>query len=683
VGNWVATTPLEPSKDERFEVIRELGTRKPPLFAARMTTGGRLVVVERIARSTFGEVPIEPLVASPRILASVQHTNLARVRDFHVGREVITIVTDYIDGQLWSEMVGVGAKMPPSIALRLVADLCTALTVLRATRGPGGEVMPAAHGEVVGSNIVVSLDGNVRLLHACRIRPPAKGEAIDLQSFPLPSDYASVAPEVLEGRPAEMAADVYSVGALAWEALSGSPLFAGADRDGILTELRSGGAPRARVSAEDSWAVPIVDVVARALSTDPSKRFPSAAMMGVEIRRIAGARLPNVPAVAAFVKGAVGERVVERRRKLEASGAPAKLTSPQEMSFAPKAPPLPVHVVSKTATLRPVLGIDSDVSSKPSSGEFLSESDFEPASAGSRTLLAASAVAPLAPSPPLGANTAPPLPPSPPLSANAAAQLPQGPPLAARAAARPAPAIPPVISSRIQTLASPMAAPPPPAASPEELPKPLPSSESEAEQPFTLMTAAAPTPQANSFTFSLMEPPSEQTAALISLPPARDRNRETMPSIRVIKEKRSSRRRVGIALVSAVCAAGLVIVGWGLVQRNAAEEGAAVAAAAAREPTPSVEQPHTPPAAPVQAEKSPMATGAPSEPARFSPPAPTASAASVTPAPSLSPPQVARPRAASTHRVAGPTRTTPSTVATPQATSSPSKPKYSFDPTSI
>src|SRR6202040_3773548 len=84
----------EASLDERFELIRELGSRKTPAFLARMrdAEGQRLVVVERFPRAALGEAPIEPLVAAPRAIAEVRHTNLARVREFRVESDVISTV---------------------------------------------------------------------------------------------------------------------------------------------------------------------------------------------------------------------------------------------------------------------------------------------------------------------------------------------------------------------------------------------------------------------------------------------------------------------------------------------------------------------------------------------------------------------------------------------------------------
>jgi eukaryotic-like serine/threonine-protein kinase len=328
VGDTAGASARESSPDDRFERIRELRSHETPTFLARMRDPGgakgpgspgveRLVVLEQFSRAALGDSPIEPLVAASRVIAALHHTNLARVREFRVGRDVITTVTDFIDGELLSELFDEGTRIPPRIALRIVLDVCTGLTVLRALREPGGQPMPTTHGEVVGSNILIGLDGNARLMRAGRVRAELRRGASTPEALPLPKDFASLAPEVLEGHPADGRSDVYSVGVLLWQALSGEALFGAADAPTILGRLRSGDVPPARISADEPWAAPMADLIARTLEADPVKRLASAGMLAVELRKIAGANVATAANVSAFVKEVAGEKIAARRAALE------------------------------------------------------------------------------------------------------------------------------------------------------------------------------------------------------------------------------------------------------------------------------------------------------------------------------------------------------------------------------
>src|ERR1019366_9564225 len=132
--------------------------------------------------------------------------------------------------------------------------------------------------------VVVGLDGGPRVVRPCRTRGDGNKSGRSANAY--------LAPEILLGdESADARADVYGVGAMLWEALSGKPLFANTQASAIVTSLLSGRIPRATVPEASPWAAPLVEVEARAMSADPEKRFGSAASLAAELRRVAGAKL--------------------------------------------------------------------------------------------------------------------------------------------------------------------------------------------------------------------------------------------------------------------------------------------------------------------------------------------------------------------------------------------------------
>ncbi len=341
-----------PHDDPRTRVVREIGARAVPTYLAiAAVPGGRgqLVVVERLARS--GGLSDEDAAASVRVaraVAMLEHPNVVRVRDVTVRAEEVRVVHEFVDGErlseLWRVDAGPDAIPPLSVALRALIDVLTGLSALHNIRdAQRQQPLRIAHGELTAANVLIGIDGVARVLLAGRIRRPG-----DLPK----NGYATLAPEVLEGGAYDARADVYSVGALLWEALSGTPVFPSVTVEGIVLRVRSGEMERAFVPDDAPWAAPLADIAARAMASTPEKRFPTAAAMAAEMRKVIGAKLTTPLRVTTFMKTAAGDRIAARRASAEATANGAGI------SLAPRAPPAP-------APPRPPQGAPPKPSMKP------------------------------------------------------------------------------------------------------------------------------------------------------------------------------------------------------------------------------------------------------------------------------------------------------------------------------
>jgi hypothetical protein len=351
----------EPS--ERIRVLRELGARTSvggtdAAVCAALDAGGgraRLVVVERVVRSGgVGAQDVAAWLANAKRLVPLEHPNVGRVRDAIDGAAAAYVVSDFIDGARWADVVGAGSGLPLDIAVRVLLDALAGLGALHNMRDASRQPLGLVHCGVTSESVLIGLDGVTRVLGTARLRGQVPGFGAHY-----------LAPEVLlEDDAADARADVYSAGVLLWEALSGRPLFTETGASAIVTAVLSGRVPRAEAPAGAPWAAPLVDVAARALSPDPQKRYASAAAMAAELRRIGGVKIVPSIRVAALVRSAFGERIKARREELErgdagvrvASGtaAIALRTAVVEEAAPSSDVPTPVPVVpTATATTRP------------------------------------------------------------------------------------------------------------------------------------------------------------------------------------------------------------------------------------------------------------------------------------------------------------------------------------------
>jgi len=314
------------SNDEPAVLVRKLGSARVPTYLERVLTEDgehRFVVVERVSRGPMTEEEACESVRDARMAAALEHPNVVRTRAIGMRLHEISVTSDYVAGErlseLWSGAPGSVATLPLEIALRILVDVSTGLGALHKLRSTEGhERLKFVHGEVTDENVLVGLDGVSSILRASRVRS---------RNVPTKTGIGALAPEILSGMTADPRADIYGIGALLWQALSGKPLFPDDDVAAILASAQPGTVAGAVVKRNAAWALPLASVAARALAPAPDQRFPTASSMVTELRKIAGPKLATAADVAKFVEAVAGEKIAARLADAQASAVIRKATS--------------------------------------------------------------------------------------------------------------------------------------------------------------------------------------------------------------------------------------------------------------------------------------------------------------------------------------------------------------------
>jgi tetratricopeptide (TPR) repeat protein len=206
-----------------------------------------------------------------QILAALEHPNIARLLDGGATADGLPyLVMEYVEGTPIDVYCRERA-LPVSVRLRLFLDLCDAVQYAHRNL--------VIHRDIKPANVLVTRDGVAKLLDfgiAKLTSDEMPGDATVTRL--MTPDYAS--PEQLAGRPVSTASDVYSLGVLLFELLTGTRPFAGKTRTDA-TE-----APRpSTVGAMRALRGDLDRIVLMALDPDPQRRYGSVDKFADDLRR--------------------------------------------------------------------------------------------------------------------------------------------------------------------------------------------------------------------------------------------------------------------------------------------------------------------------------------------------------------------------------------------------------------
>jgi tRNA A-37 threonylcarbamoyl transferase component Bud32 len=293
-----ATAPAQP-RIGKYLVLEALGRGgQGCVYRAFHPALGKEVVL-KVGRRPVGEERElrDTLLEEGRLLASLDHPNLARVHDLDFDEGRPFLVMEYIHGRNL-EQYAAQEHPGPRRAAGLLAEVARALAAAH-RRG-------IAHRDVKPGNIVIDEGGTARLIDfgLANLRD-AWGEEVEPEGT-IAGTTAYMAPEQARGETDRVgpASDLFGLGGALYFLLTGRPLFAGATLQESLQRARSCTFDR---QALQSAQAPrrLKAICLRLLAADPAARYASADEAARELQAVAQAR-PLWPWLAVGLAAALG-----------------------------------------------------------------------------------------------------------------------------------------------------------------------------------------------------------------------------------------------------------------------------------------------------------------------------------------------------------------------------------------
>jgi serine/threonine-protein kinase len=242
------------------------------VYRARDPLLGRLVAIEAVARDPVAHPSAPAFERKVQLAGGLAHPNVVTVYDAAAIHDVAYIATESVEGQTLRDVLDSGVTLPPAVIERIAAQIADGLDFMH-RRG-------IVHGDVNPSSVAVLDIGFVKLSYL--------GNALFAMGGPLPGGICAtsryVSPEHVGAAAVDARSDVFSLGSVLYEMLTGVAPFSGSTPRELADAITSEH-PRPPSTVNPEIPSRFDYIVARALSKQPEHRYQSAGEMALHLRK--------------------------------------------------------------------------------------------------------------------------------------------------------------------------------------------------------------------------------------------------------------------------------------------------------------------------------------------------------------------------------------------------------------
>ena len=303
--------------DGRYHVLERIAAGgMGEVFRAHDAVLAREVAVKVLHRSLSSDQGfVDRFRREARAAATLNHPNIVAVYDWGAVDGIYYMVMEYVQGRSVRELLNAGGKLAPAQAAEILRQTLSALEHAHA-RG-------IVHRDLKPENILITRDGVVKLTDLGLAR--AFADAKNTRAGAITGTVQYLSPEQIRGEPADPRSDVYSLGIVAYELLTGELPYSGETPMAIAYQHLSDRVPAPSRSAPETGA-DLDGFVLSATDPDREMRPESAEAMRTDLASFAGS-LPPARSLGALVQDI--PEVVRPPEPPEAVGATATETIPR------------------------------------------------------------------------------------------------------------------------------------------------------------------------------------------------------------------------------------------------------------------------------------------------------------------------------------------------------------------
>src|SRR5580692_7078687 len=268
----------------KYRLIAELGQGGMAtvyLAVAMGNSGFRKLAVVKLLRPEFAvdEEFIQMFLDEARLCARLSHPNIVHTYDVGVDDSGHLIAMEYLDGvsmhAATSKLGRNGGPFTFPLQAKALLEVIEGLRYAHELKDYDGTSLQIVHRDVTPHNIFVTYDGQVKLLDFGIAK--AATSSVQTATGVIKGKLTYMAPEQALGDPVDGRADIYSVGVMLWEALTGRRRFPADLSDvAMFTRAASGEVPEAPPAETLGLPPEINAIINRSLAPKREDRYQSA-----------------------------------------------------------------------------------------------------------------------------------------------------------------------------------------------------------------------------------------------------------------------------------------------------------------------------------------------------------------------------------------------------------------------
>lgn len=263
-----------------------------------------------------------------RLVASIRHPNVVQVSELLHENHELCIVMEYLEGETLAStrhaLLAHGAPMAPALAAWVAAEVAAGLHAAHCLEDAQGHPLHVVHRDLSPGNVFLTYSGAVKLLDFGVAH--ARGRLTQTESGVLKGKLEYMSPEQASGSLIDARSDVFSLGVVFWELVTGRSLFRRLSPLAVASAVVDGPVvPPSRLAAGVS---PELDgICLKALARRVEQRYQTAAefrrALLAECHREAGTERPGPDAISAMMARLFAERITEKTEMLRRASAGA------------------------------------------------------------------------------------------------------------------------------------------------------------------------------------------------------------------------------------------------------------------------------------------------------------------------------------------------------------------------